>query len=928
MHHFLFGTLRGHLIIGVAAVHAVMMALFIADLTLRQRAMLLDRQTEQAIALSQTLATSAAGWIASDDISGLQELVDAQRRYPEILFVILADEQGRVLGTTDTSKLGLFLLDLPRETRLTTLSRTPSLVDIAAPAMIAGQHVGWVRVGIGQKMASQKLAEITRSGIIYALAAILIGSLIAWFMGHRITRRLYAIQQTIDTVRTGNHLARSSLTGTDEAAMMAHEFNAMLDALAERDTELRNSESRYRSLIRKVQAAIVLHDEQGRIIDCNPLAETLLGLSADQLLGKSLVDSEWHFLHTDGSPLPMAEYPVSLVLSSQQPLRDYVTGISRPDRHDQTWVLVNAEPEYDDAGNIALVIVSFVDITERKLVEEALRKTTRNLVEAQHLAHIGSWELDLTTNLLSWSDEIYQMFEIDPEKFDASYEAFLDTIHPDDREAVNFAYTNSLKTRTPYAIDHRLLFPDGRIKYVHEQCETFYEEDKPVRSAGTVQDITERKQVEEALSKSEAKYRRIVDTANEGIWILGPDAVTTFVNIRMAAMLGYSCDEMHGRPMMEFMFEEDWPDHQLKMENRSQGIAENYEHRFRHSDGTAVWTHIAATPMFDDKHRYLGSFGMFTDITERKHAENELSKLNEELEQRVRERTSELERSRQELLASRKALMNLVDDLNVKAAELEAANEKMKDFDRLKSMFIASMSHELRTPLNSIIGFSSIVLDEWLGPLNDEQKTKLAIVLRTGKHLLTLINDVIDVSKIEAGKMDTSVEDFDITDLISEALELMKKDMEDKGLALEVEISPQILHTDRRRLYQCLVNLLSNAVKFTEQGKITVKTALMKVSSTRNGGDWLDITVSDTGIGIAAEDQPRLFTAFSRIVTPIKVRTKGTGLGLYLVKKITEEILKGRVGLESIYGKGSSFYIRIPLTTNPDGGKDENRTGG
>ncbi|MFH0726925.1 MAG: ATP-binding protein [Pseudomonadota bacterium] len=379
LYGFLTGTLRGRLIIGVAAVHAVMMALFIGDSTVRQRAMLLDRQIEEATALSQALATSAAGWIVADDISGLQELAEAQRRYPEILFAILADEAGRVLADTDKSKQGLYLLDLPRDVHQTVLSKTPALVDVAIPAMIGGRHVGWARVGIGQKAAGEKLAEITRGGVVYALAAILIGSVIAWFMGRRITRRLYAVQETIDAVRSGNHLARSSVSGVDEAAVMAHEFNAMLDVLAERDATLAATEKSYRSLVDKVQTAIVLHDGQGRILICNPLARKLLGLSDDQLLGRSLIDSEWHFLREDGSVLPVADYPVSIVLSTRQPLRGYVTGIMRPDRDDIAWTLVNAEPETNDAGEIVLIVVSFVDITERRRAEKNIHKLNLEL---------------------------------------------------------------------------------------------------------------------------------------------------------------------------------------------------------------------------------------------------------------------------------------------------------------------------------------------------------------------------------------------------------------------------------------------------------------------------------------------------------------------------------------------------------------------
>lgn len=381
LYQFLFGTLRGRLIISVAVVHAVMMALFVGDLTIRQRAMLLEHQIETATVLSQTLATSAAGWIAADDIAGLQELVEAQRRYPEVLFAILADERGRVLADTDTSRQGLFFHDLPREARRAVIASTPALVDIAVPAMIGERHVGWARVGIGQKVAGQKLAEITRSGGIYALGAILAGSVIAWLMGRRITRRLYTIQETIASVRAGDRLARSPITGADEAAVMAREFNAMLDALAEREEELRSSEERYRSLIRKVQAAIVLHDGRGKILNCNPLAQELLGLSEEQLLGKTLIAPEWHFLREDGSIMPVAEYPASVVISRKQPLKSYITGVRRPDRKEITWMLVNAEPEYDAAGDIVQVIVSFVEITERKEMEEALHLQAIELEE-------------------------------------------------------------------------------------------------------------------------------------------------------------------------------------------------------------------------------------------------------------------------------------------------------------------------------------------------------------------------------------------------------------------------------------------------------------------------------------------------------------------------------------------------------------------
>jgi PAS domain S-box-containing protein len=159
------------------------------------------------------------------------------------------------------------------------------------------------------------------------------------------------------------------------------------------------------------------------------------------------------------------------------------------------WVRTAAQPIYE-GDSVVRVVGNLMDITERREKDDVLKNTSKRLIEAQRLARIGSWELDLTDNELSWTDEIFRIFEIDPEKFGATYEAFLDTVHPDDREAVDFAYTNSLKTKQPYSISHRLLFPDGRIKYVYEQCETYYEGDRPVRSIGTVQDVTEQKIIE------------------------------------------------------------------------------------------------------------------------------------------------------------------------------------------------------------------------------------------------------------------------------------------------------------------------------------------------------------------------------------------------------------------------------------------------
>jgi signal transduction histidine kinase len=286
------------------------------------------------------------------------------------------------------------------------------------------------------------------------------------------------------------------------------------------------------------------------------------------------------------------------------------------------------------------------------------------------------------------------------------------------------------------------------------------------------------------------------------------------------------------------------------------------------------------------------------DITERKKTEVELEKHRLHLEEMVGERTSELERSQ-------KALQNLLADVSRAKTELEAANERLKDLDRLKSLFIASMSHELRTPLNSIIGFSGILLQGLPGPLNDEQKKQLGMVKGSSQHLLDLITDIIDLSKIEAGKIEISAAEFDLMKVIGEVAASFGPAAGRKGIALSLD-GPETLDmkSDPRRLRQVLVNLVGNAVKFTEHGEVRV--AVAEEQGT------VRIRVQDTGPGIRAEDLNRLFQFFSQITSADMAKHEGTGLGLYLSKKLVK-LLGGEVTAQSEFGRGSVFTMTLPL---------------
>ncbi|HZX31076.1 MAG TPA: ATP-binding protein [Rhodocyclaceae bacterium] len=397
--------------------------------------------------------------------------------------------------------------------------------------------------------------------------------------------------------------------------------------------------------------------------------------------------------------------------------------------------------------------------------------------------------------------------------------------------------------------------------------------------AGMEQRMAELQHMGQALQQSEEEFRRIVATASEGIWVLGPDTLTTFVNPRMAEMLGRSPEEIMGRPMRDFLFDEDQADHARKMENRARGMAETYERRLRRPDGQFVWVHVSAMPIMDKSDRYAGSFAMFTDITARKQAEGELKRYRDHLEEEVDQRTADL------ILARNAA---------------EAAN-------KAKSVFLAGMSHELRTPLNAILGFSTMMRKDPLLP--DSLRQYLDIINRSGEHLLNLINDVLEMAKIEAGRLQLESAPFDLGGMVRDVTDMMTVRAKEKGLTLLIDQSsefPRYIVGDESRLRQVLINLVGNAIKFTAEGGVTVR-----LGTKQNRIAHLLIEVEDTGPGIPAEDQQRIFEPFVQLGE--HKESKGTGLGLTITRQFVD-MMGGDILLESTPGKGSLFRISLPLT--------------
>ncbi len=416
-------------------------------------------------------------------------------------------------------------------------------------------------------------------------------------------------------------------------------------------------------------------------------------------------------------------------------------------------------------------------------------------------------------------------------------------------------------------------------------------------------EIVERKKMEEELKESEERYRRITDAITDYIYTViveGGKPVRTVHSEACVAVTGYTTAEFDSDTYLwiNIVVEED---RELVRQHAEKVYSlkhpQSIEHRLIRKDGVLSWVENTIVPRSGPDGNLISYDGIVRDITERKNAEKELSDYHDHLEDLVKERTADLE-------DTQKAQVVLLDDMKKAKDELFQANKQLKELDQLKSMFIASMSHELRTPLNSVIGFSSVMLKGIPGPLNDEQRKQLTLVKKSANHLLDLINEIIDISKVEAGRIDIVAMEFNLSNIITEIRDTFKVAVQEQRNNLILHM-PNIftIKSDEQRIKQILVNLVGNAVKFTENGEIVIKLE-------KSNGTAL-VSIRDTGIGISEEDMDRLFKPFSQ-VPGIDRSHRGTGLGLYLSKKIAG-ILGGDVSVKSGIGKGSVFTFSLPI---------------
>jgi PAS domain S-box-containing protein len=388
--------------------------------------------------------------------------------------------------------------------------------------------------------------------------------------------------------------------------------------------------------------------------------------------------------------------------------------------------------------------------------------------------------------------------------------------------------------------------------------------------------IVESLKAEASLKISEEKYRFLFERNPASMLIYDRNTFKILsVNEAFVKHYGYSTKEI-ATMLLQDLFPDDEKTAIIELAKGLHGHAYAGEWHHIKKDGSQITTIATSHDI-----KFLGRnarVAVIIDITERKNAEEELKLHREHLEELVIQRT----------------------------AELEKEKEHAQSADRLKSAFLATMSHELRTPLNSIIGFTGILMQERPGPLNEEQKKQLGMAQNSARHLLSLINDVLDISKIEAGQLKMNLRKFNLPEAIYKVIETNKPFADKKNLRIIVEIGENIqeIVSDNLRIQQILLNLLNNAIKFTEVGQISIKCF--------SSGNFVKIQIADTGIGIESEKIEQLFKPFIQIDTGLTRKHEGTGLGLSICKKLTE-MLNGQIEVESKFGVGSTFTVTLPI---------------
>jgi PAS domain S-box-containing protein len=537
---------------------------------------------------------------------------------------------------------------------------------------------------------------------------------------------------------------------------------------------------------------------------------------------------------------------------------------------ERQWLSWRVQPWYSGPGRIGGIVMFTADITERVEANRALAASEQRVRLATEAAEVGVWEWDVAARRVLWDAQMFRMYGVAPTS-DGSvpYELWCDAIHPEDRGEHQSTLRTALAHGSRSSREFRIRRDsDGMVRHLHsvETLSSDAGQGAP-RIVGVSRDVTSVKLAEAALRESEERWKFALEGSGHGVWDWDLERGETFYSKQWRLLFGYDEHEVISETWQERIHPDDLASAVATLDrHRAQPESGHYEHeyRLRRKDGRYRWISARGKVVLANAEgQALRMLGTHTDVTQRK-----------ELEQ-----------------------------------TLADARDQAIEASRLKSEFLANMSHEIRTPMNGVIGMTELLLDTGLTP---EQQEMGRIIRSSADSLLVIINDILDLSKVEAGKLNVSPEEFDPNALFNDALLPLAPAARDKGVALGIEFAGgplPWLFGDPVRIRQVLTNLISNAIKFTQTGEVRVVVCALGETETDLG---LQVEVRDTGIGIPREAQERLFQPFTQAEGGTTRRFGGTGLGLAISRRLVE-LMGGSVGFESELGRGSRFWFQLQL---------------
>ena len=537
-----------------------------------------------------------------------------------------------------------------------------------------------------------------------------------------------------------------------------------------------------------------------------------------------------------------------------------------------------------DAINSSVLARVICYAIERKEHERQLRTAEERYRTIFENSAVGIMMADETERLISWNQLTEELLGMD--ESDLYHREVCSLYPPDQWQKIRSEHVR--KKGMQHHLETKMIRKTGETIDVDISLTVLTNARGAVDgSIGVVRDITQRKRTQRALREREERLNLAIAGADLGTWDWNIATGHIDINARWAEMLGYAPNELkpHIEMWKELVHPDDLPKVMalLNAHMVDQTPAYEIEHRLRHKSGRWVWVLDKGKVIERDAEgRPLRACGTHLDVTERKEAEEHLTRAKEKAEQMSQE------------------LMEANKTANEMAARAEAANAA-------KSQFLANMTHEIRTPMNAIIGFSDVLAEQ---DLAREQQGYVELIRDSGRHLLHLINDILDLSKIEAGRFQMEWRSCELATVLDSVEAMMRPSAEKRGLEFKVIKSPDVpdlVHTDASRLRQCLVNLISNAIKFTQAGHVHVRVFLDGARS----DPCLRFDVEDTGIGIAPEKQEAIFEAFTQADGTTTRKYGGTGLGLTITRKLIG-LLGGTVFVKTRLGEGSVFSLTMP----------------